>query len=284
MVVAVAFAPTARADDAPDPATTDEPVSVAAPLPPPMLVPDPPEPPPIEPLRVVGFRVRGHSKLRARTASYLAHVAIGDYVMPGDERELADALMSSELFESAQVELEDVDGGGVVVVCTLVDKLSWIAAPTAYLLPSHWAVGAGFAESDLGGTNRKLLLYAQLGNRTSLFLASYLDPSIHGTKWQTRFDIYSLHEIRRRVRRTRVDGPRRPSGASDRELPRRRRALGWRFSWWLSPTRACAARTSTFATRTDAVNNPLPSTGRRRPGHGDTAARHDRSSLASIAA
>ncbi len=245
-VVTAVLASTARAADP------------IAPLPPPMIVPAPPEPPPIVPVRVVGFRVRGASKLRARTASYLAHVDVGDYVMPGDEDELAAALMSSELFESAQVELEDA-GGGVIVVCTLVDKLSWIAAPTAYVLPSHWSVGAGYAESDLGGTNRKMLVYGQLGNRTSLFLATYLDPSIHGTKWQTRFDIYMLHEI--------IDEYENPSfDATSMTVARESTEhfldggalLGYAFRWWLVADVRLRGAYVFFRDAHDAANNPLP--------------------------
>jgi outer membrane protein insertion porin family len=169
---------------------------VTSPLPPPELGIAPPMPPPIamRPQKVIGFRVVGHSKLKRRTASYLSHIAVGDEVSLDDKAEIEAALMSSELFESARVEFEDVRGG-VVIVCFLEDKLSWIAAPTAYLLPSHWAVGVGYAESDLDGYNQKMLLYAQLGNRTSLVLATYLDPSIRGTKWQARFDVYALHNI-----------------------------------------------------------------------------------------
>ena len=227
-------------------------------LAPPEPVPPPPEPPPVEPVRVVGFRVKGHSKLRARTASYLSHVDVGDDVTPGDEQELEAALMSSELFESAHVELEPV-AGGVIVVCTLDDKMSWIAAPTAYVLPSHWSVGAGYAESDLGGTNRKLLLYGQLGNRTSLFLATYLDPSIHGTKWQARFDLYTLHEI--------IDEYANPSSDPTSQAVARESTetfldagalIGYAFRWWAVADARLRGAYVYYRDSHDAVNNPLP--------------------------
>jgi outer membrane protein assembly factor BamA len=231
-VVVVVCASAARADDdAHD--GSDVPISATTPLAAPEPVPPPPEPPPIEPVRVVGFRVKGSSKLRARTASYLAHVDVGDYVMPGDEPELEAALMSSELFESAIVTFEDVPGG-VMVVCTLDDKMSWIAAPTAYVLPGRWSVGVGYAESDLGGTNRKLLLYGQIGSFTSLFLGTYFDPSFHGTKWQMRFDIYVLHEL--------VDEYANPSNDTTSMAVERESTenfldagalIGYQFRWWL---------------------------------------------------
>ena len=108
-------------------------------------VPSPPEPPPPAPVRVIGFRTKGHTKLRARTLTYLSHVDVGDYVMQGDEPTLEAALMSSELFTSATVAFVPVDDNGVIVECTLDDKMSWIAAPTLFILPSHYSVGAGYA-------------------------------------------------------------------------------------------------------------------------------------------
>jgi outer membrane protein insertion porin family len=214
--------------------------------------------PPALASRVIAFRVEGQSKLRARTASYLSHVDVGDTVMPGDERELEAALISSELFETAHVSFEPT-AGGVVVVCTLVDKMSWIAAPTAYVLPSHWSVGAGYAESDLGGTNRKLLLYGQLGNRTSLFLATYLDPSIHGTKWQTRFDLYTLHQINDEY----VNPPSDPtSQAISRESTETfldaGALLGYAFRWWLVADARLRGAYVYFRDAHDVANHPLP--------------------------
>ena len=255
----LACASIARADpvvvDEPPPAPSMPAVPLA--LTPAEPVPAPPAPPPVEPVRVVGFRVKGHSKLRARTASYLSHVDIGDFVMPGDEPELEAALMSSELFETAQVELEPVDGG-VIVVCTLADKMSWIAAPTAYVLPSHWAIGAGYAESDLGGTNRKMLLYGQLGNRTSLFLATYLDPSIHGTKWQARFDLYTLHQINDEYENPASDPTSKAIARESTETFLDGGALlGYAFRWWLVVDARIRGAYVYFRDAHDAANNPL---------------------------
>ncbi|HEY0254436.1 MAG TPA: BamA/TamA family outer membrane protein [Kofleriaceae bacterium] len=147
-----------------------------------------------EPRPIVGFRVRGASKLTERTLGYLSRVELGDLVDESKIPELEAALMSSELFKSAVVALEPSDQG-VLVVATLEDKMSWIAAPTLFILPSSYSFGAGYAESNLGGENKKMLLYGQYGSRTSLLLGTFLDPSVRGTKWETRFDIYLLHQI-----------------------------------------------------------------------------------------
>ena len=197
------------------------------------LVPKPPEPPITGPTKIIAFRVEGQSKLRPRAASWLSHVDVGQTVVPGEEPQIEAALMSSELFESAEVHFEAVPGG-VVVVCKLHDKHSWIAAPTAYILPGRYSVGGGFAESDLGGKNQKLLLYGQLGTATSLFLGAYLDPSIHGTKWQWRADVYLLHQIEDEY----VNAPNmKTSFAVSRESTDTfldaGLLLGYTFRWWL---------------------------------------------------
>jgi outer membrane protein insertion porin family len=233
--------------------------SVTSPVEIPADVPSPPEPPPPQPVRVLGFRTKGHTKLRARTLTYLSHVDIGDFVMQGDEPALEAALMSSELFKSATVAFVPVNDNDVIVECTLDDKMSWIAAPTAYVLPSHWSVGAGYAESDLGGTNRKLLLYGQLGNRTSLFLGTYLDPAIHGTKWQMRFDVYVLHEIEDEY----VNPPNDPtSQAVGRETTYNfldaGALLGYAFRWWLVVDGRIRGAYVYYRDPHDANGNPMP--------------------------
>jgi outer membrane protein assembly factor BamA len=138
---------------------------------------------------IVGFRVRGDSKLRERTLGFLAHIAIGDYVSDAAIPKITAALISSELFKKVTVTLEEAPGG-YLVVATLDDKHSWFAAPTLYLLGERRAVGAGFIENNLGGFNQKLLLYAQYGSHESILFATYLDPSVSGTPFTWRFDIY----------------------------------------------------------------------------------------------
>ncbi len=146
------------------------------------------------PRPIVGFRVEGRSKVTDRTVRYLSHVELGDRITAADIPKLAQALTSSELFESVSIRLEEVPDG-VIVVATLDDKHSWIIAPALYVLPGNQALGIGYAENDLGGNNQKMLLYGQLGNRKSLFFGTFLDPSVRGTKWRTRFDLYLYRRL-----------------------------------------------------------------------------------------
>ncbi len=138
---------------------------------------------------IVGFHIRGNSKVTDRTARYLSHLELGDQISAADIPSIEQAIWSSELFEQVTVTLEDAPGG-VLVIATVEDKHSWIIAPALFVLPGNRAFGVGFAENDLGGNNQKLLLFGQLGSSNSLFFGTFLDPSVRGTKWRTRLDLY----------------------------------------------------------------------------------------------
>ena len=182
---------------------------------------------------IVGFVVKGDSKVTPRTLGYLAHVHEGDLVGPDDLTRLQVALISSELFESATVALVDAPGG-YVVTATLDDKLSWIIGPTVFFVPSNRAVGVGFAENDLGGRDQKLLLYAQLGTKTSILFATFLDPSFHGTKWQYRADLY----LERRQIDEYADPPGMPTNqdvarTTEQTFLDAGALVGYAFKWYL---------------------------------------------------
>lgn len=185
---------------------------------------------------IVDFVVRGDTKTKRGTIINLAHYGIGYRVRADlDVPKIREALLSSELFESVEVELELRDPGTVAVVVDLVDKHSWIVAPTVYVLPQTWAVGFGFAENDWGGRNRKLLLYGQVGNRNSFFFGTYLDPAVRGSKLTWRFDLYPL--------RRQLEEYANPAGDPSSTAILRSSTLtflnagalvGWNFAWWLA--------------------------------------------------
>jgi outer membrane protein assembly factor BamA len=147
-----------------------------------------------EPQPIVGFRVRGHSKVKPHTVARLCHVDIGDPITADDIPDLVQALLTSELFKSAEITLEPAPGG-VLVVATLDDKQSWLVAPTLYVLPGNRAVGVGYAENDLLGEDKKLLLYGQIGDSNTFFFGTYFDPAIGRSKFSWRFDVYLLRKV-----------------------------------------------------------------------------------------
>jgi outer membrane protein insertion porin family len=181
---------------------------------------------------IVGFRVRGKSKLTEQTLAYLAHVATGDRISDADIPQLEKDLVSSELFEKVDVALVDADGG-VIVEATLDDKLSWIVAPTFYVLSGNKAFGVGYAENNLLGRNKKLLLYGQIGNRDNLFFGAFLDPNVRGTKLTLRTDVY----LYKRVIDEFLNPPDDPRSF---EIGRTATTqylgagllVGWTFAWW----------------------------------------------------
>ncbi|HSK00244.1 MAG TPA: BamA/TamA family outer membrane protein [Kofleriaceae bacterium] len=191
-----------------------------------------------EPMPLVGFRVRGPSKLTDRTLGYLARVELGDRVAPADLPRIQQALISSGLFEKVEVALEDdprAAPGGVLLVATLDDKHSWIIAPTVFALPGRRSVGVGFAENNFRGENKKLLLYGQLGDRESLFFGTFLDPSARGSKLVWRADVF----LYRRINDEYANPPGDPT---DDRIARSSTATylgggllaGWQLRWWLS--------------------------------------------------
>jgi len=197
-----------------------------------------PAPAPPGPRPIVGFAVRGSSELQPRTVGYLAHVELGDLVDAGDIPRLEQALLSSELFTTVQVALEPAPGDpspGTIVAITADDKHSWIAAPTAFALPGNLAFGIGFAENNFRGLDQKILLYGQIGTRTSLLFATFLDPSYHGGKLTWRTDLYAY---RRNVDEY-VNDPAQPTSfAIERSTTSTYLGggalIGWNFLWWLA--------------------------------------------------
>jgi outer membrane protein insertion porin family len=182
---------------------------------------------------LVGARVEGDSKTTAQTVLRLARVSLGDPISVDDIPALEAALVSSGLFKTAKVWFDDAPNG-VILVATLDDKHSWVVAPTLYVLPDNWSLGAGFAENNLFGEDKKLLLYGQYGNVSSLFFGTYLDPSFRGTRLLLRFDLYFVH---RQIDEYRND----PDAPTDYTIDRTTTwtfvdlgiLLGWRFRWWL---------------------------------------------------
>lgn len=191
------------------------------------------------PRPIAGFVVRAfphaHTKVKPRTIGYLAHLKLGDLVASKDLPRIEEALVSSNLFERVEVTLEPTaDGSRVNVVATVDDKLSWIVGPTLYLLPTNKAFGVGYLENDLGGHDQKFILYGQLGTQQSIFFGTFLDPSVHGTKWQYRLDTY--------LERRQIDEYANPMlDPTDQTIARTTQAtfldlgllVGYQFRWWM---------------------------------------------------
>ena len=186
---------------------------------------------------IAAFEVRGQSKVRPETLAYLSHTAIGDPVGPDDIARIEQALISSELFATVSIALEPAPGDpspGTIVIATATDKQSWIVAPTAFALPGNLAFGAGFAENDFRGTAQKFLLYGQLGTRTSLLFATFLDPAVGGTKLTWRADLYAYHrKIDEYANPVADPGSTAVARTTTTTYLSAGALVGWNFLWWL---------------------------------------------------
>lgn len=189
------------------------------------------------PRPIAGFDVRGDSKVKPQTLGYLSHTAIGDLINAGDVPRIEQALLSSELFTQVSVALEAAPGDpspGFIVVATASDKHSWIVAPTVFALPGNTAFGVGFVENDFRGLDQKILLYGQIGTRTSLFFGTFLDPAFHGTPLTWRADLYAYHRLLEEYENPPGD-PRSFAIARTTTTTYLSAGalLGWNFLWWL---------------------------------------------------
>lgn len=221
--------------------------------------------PAAEPLpryRIVAFDVRGESKVKPRILGYLAHTAIGDLVDQGDIPKLEQALLSSELFKTVAVTLESAPGDpspGVILVATVTDKHSWIAAPTVFALPGNTAFGVGFAENNFRGLDQKFLLYGQLGTHNSFFFGTFLDPAVHGSQLTWRTDLYIY-------RRDLNEYANPPGDARSTDIARTTSTtyfgvgalVGWNFTWWLVGDLRLRGAYAYFRDSRDANDQPLP--------------------------
>jgi outer membrane protein insertion porin family len=185
------------------------------------------------PRKIEGFEVRGKTKLKIRAFKYIANVDEGHYVRDRDRARMKKLLISSELFESADVHYEPTPTGGVTVVADLDDKHSWIIAPTVWFLAGQRSVGVGYAENNLFGLNQKLLLYGQVGDRENLFFGVFLDENVRGTPLTLRFDLYAYDRVV-----TEFVNP--PDDPTSREIGRTSTGryiagailAGWNLAWW----------------------------------------------------
>lgn len=185
-----------------------------------------------QPRKVVGFSVRGKSKLKLRSLRYLSHIEEGDYVRERDRKRIVKALISSQLFEKAAVTYEDAPDG-VIVVVTLQDRHSWIVAPTFYLQSGDRSVGVGYIDSDFRGLNQKAILYGQIGERDNVLFGTFLDENVRGTDLEIRTDIYAFSKSVNEYE----NPPNDPTSTAVARTAQHHYLgggvlLGWNCEWW----------------------------------------------------
>jgi outer membrane protein assembly factor BamA len=154
--------------------------------------------------------VQENTKTEDATVLLIADIEKGDEFSYELLDEIKVRLVSSELFKSVDAFSEPVPGG-VRITILAKDKHSWIVAPTFYNQPGNQGGGLGFAEANLFGENKKLLLYGQYATADSFFIGGYIDPSIGGTRFKWQLDTFLRWED--------VTEYSRPGGVTDTANP-----------------------------------------------------------------
>ena len=146
--------------------------------------------------RIAEIDVAENSKTSDETVLAIADVEVGDTFTFGLADRVKVDLVNSGLFKDVNVfsAPHPTKQGQVTLTIVAKDKFSWVIAPTVYLQPGNTGGGLGFAENNLGGTGKKVLLYGQIATADSLFLAAYVDPSIANTRFYWRIDSFSRRE------------------------------------------------------------------------------------------
>jgi outer membrane protein assembly factor BamA len=143
--------------------------------------------------QIVRIVVDENTKSSDDTVILIADIEVGDDWTPAMVDEVRDRLVTSQLFKSVEVLAAPVLGG-IEVLILARDKHSWVIAPTYYNQPGNKGAGFGFAEANLFGENKKLLLYAQYATADSFFLAGYQDPSIRQSRFKWQADLFARRE------------------------------------------------------------------------------------------
>jgi len=142
---------------------------------------------------ITAILVDENTKTSDDTVLLIADVEVGDDFSYDLLEEIKARLVSSELFKEVSVFAEPWKGGQRITILAK-DKHSWIIAPTFYNQPGNRGGGLGFAEANLFGHNKKLLLYAQYATADTFFIGGYIDPSIHGTRFKWQVDTFLRNE------------------------------------------------------------------------------------------
>jgi len=151
-----------------------------------------------------------NTKTSDDTVLLIADVEVGDDFNFEMLDEIRVRLVSSELFKEVNVFSEPWKGGQRLTILAR-DKHSWIIAPTFYNQPGNRGGGVGFAEANLFGKNKKLLLYAQYATADSFFIGGYIDPAIAGSRFKWQVDTF--------LRKEEVSEYARPAGLTDTVEP-----------------------------------------------------------------
>jgi outer membrane protein assembly factor BamA len=140
---------------------------------------------------ITDVKIVDNTRTDSETVRYIAGVKTGELLTNELVEEVRERLLTVGLFKEVNVSWEAAVPGaaaGVRLVISAHDKLSWIVAPIFHYSSGDYGGGLAYANSNLLGTNKKLLAIAQYTTSTSLLFFAFLDPNIKNTRFYYRID------------------------------------------------------------------------------------------------
>jgi outer membrane protein insertion porin family len=146
--------------------------------------------------RIVKIKVTDITKTGRNTVLDIAGFEEGKNIVEADLEGVKQRLLASGLFKEVKVSLERA-AGGVNLLISAKDKISWFILPTFSYSESNYGGGVALGETNLFGHHKRLILYAALSNTTGTLLGVYQDPSLGGSWFYYQLDgHYQWDQIR----------------------------------------------------------------------------------------
>jgi len=140
---------------------------------------------------IVDVKIVDNTRTDSETVRYIAGVKPGEILTQDLIKEVSERLLTVGLFKDVNVYWESAvpgGGGGVRLIISAKDKLSWIIAPIFHYSPGDYGGGLAYANSNVFGGNKKFLVIGQYTTATSFLFLAFLDPNIKNTRFYYRVD------------------------------------------------------------------------------------------------
>ncbi len=140
---------------------------------------------------ITDVKIVDNTRTDSETVRYIAGVKVGDTLTAELVTLVTERLLTVGLFKDVNVAWEDaVPGsrGGVRLIISARDKLSWIIAPIFHYAPGDYGGGLAYANSNVFGGNKKFLVIGQYTTAQSFLFLAFLDPNIRNTRFYYRVD------------------------------------------------------------------------------------------------
>ncbi|HEX4460977.1 MAG TPA: BamA/TamA family outer membrane protein [Polyangia bacterium] len=137
---------------------------------------------------VADVKVVDNTRTDNETVQYIAGVKVGMTLTPELVQIMSERLNTVGLFKNVEIHWVVLPTGGVRVVISAHDKLSWIVAPLFSYSTGNYGGGLAYANSNVFGKNKKFLVLGEYTTQQKLLFVAFLDPQIRNTRFYYRVD------------------------------------------------------------------------------------------------